>query len=122
MQKSRSRGSSPFTKRRRWRVEDAEAVLAEQASSGMELVAFARQAGVDPARLKRWRRALASSPTAGFEEVTTVPRKAPVVVGVASARWFEVVLTSGRVVRVPESFDAGALGRLLSVVDDGARC
>jgi hypothetical protein len=36
--------------------------------------------------------------------------------------WFEVVLQSGRIVRVPESFDAGALGRLLAVVEEGAVC
>ena len=35
---------------------------------------------------------------------------------------FEVVLLSGRVVRVPESFDAGALRRLLAVVDEVRAC
>jgi hypothetical protein len=31
-------------------------------------------------------------------------------------------LASGRVVRVPESFDAAALGRLLAVVEGGGQC
>lgn len=120
MQQGRSRGSSPFTRRRRWRAEEAREVLAELDASGLELVAFAQRAGIDPARLKRWRRALASSQEAMFEEVVRVSEAPPLVVGVA-AGWFEIVLTSGRVVRVPESFDASALGRLLLVVE-GAAC
>ena len=35
---------------------------------------------------------------------------------------FEIVLASGRIVRVPESFDAGALRRLLAVVEEGRAC
>jgi transposase-like protein len=122
MQKGRSRGSSPFTKRRRWRAQEAQEVLAALDASGLELVAFAQQVGVDPARLKRWRRVLVSSPQTAFEEVTTsASPTAPAVVEFAG-RCFEVVLASGRVVRVPESFDSGALDRLLSVVDGGAAC
>ena len=42
-------------------------------------------------------------------------RKDPAqVVGVV---WFELVLSSGRTVRVPPDFDSEALGRLLTVVD-----
>ena len=41
--------------------------------------------------------------------------------GVARER-FEIVLPSGRVVRVPESFDASALRRLLVVVDEARAC
>ncbi len=121
MQKGGSWGSSPFTMRRRWRAEEAQEVLAELDASGLELVAFAQQAGIDPARLKRWRRALAPSQEAEFEEVTRVAKTAPIVLGLAP-KWFEVVLPSGRMVRVPESFDADALGRLLSVVEGGAEC
>jgi Transposase len=117
MQRGGVRGSSPFTRRRRWRAEDAEAVLAKLDASGVDLVVFARQAGIDPARLKRWRRALSPSTAPTFEEVVRVPEAS-----VPATRWFEVVLTSGRVVRVPESFDAGVLGKLLAVVEGGAAC
>ena len=60
-----------------------------------------------------------------FEEVL------PSVVAVANAGdlvakgtqgCFEIVLASGRIVRVPESFDAGALRRLLAVVEEGRAC
>ncbi len=96
-------------------------VLAELDASGLELLAFAQQTGIDPARLKRWQRTLAPSPPSAFEEVTRTSQTAPVKVGFAG-RWFEVVLASGRVVRVPELFDGDALGRLLSVVEGGAEC
>jgi hypothetical protein len=35
---------------------------------------------------------------------------------------FEIVLTSGRVVRVPTSFDAIALRQLLTIVDEVRSC
>jgi hypothetical protein len=117
MQRGEIRGSSPFTRRRRWRAEDARAVLAKLDASGVDLVVFARQAGIDPARLKRWRRALSLSMAPTFEEVVRVPEAS-----VPATTLYEVVLTSGRVVRVPESFDAGVLGRLLAVVEGGAAC
>lgn len=126
MQRSRSRRTSTYAARRRWTPDDARAALADLASSGQELRAFAADAGIDPQRLSRWRRRLGSpvEQTAFAEVVLTRP--APPVgatspAGVARG-WFEVVLVSGRTVRVPESFDAGALGRLLTVLDEEGAC
>ena len=74
-------------------------------------------------RLSRWRRRLedvARSATPTFEEV---PASHLVDVNRVDLReQFEIVLRSGRVVRVNESFDAEALRRLLSVVDEGQPC
>ncbi len=126
MQRVWSRGSGRYLERRRWTADDAQAALADLDTSGLELAAFARASGLEPQRLKRWRRALVgSAKDAVFEEVVRGPsaRAMSIDVTMGGARgWFEVVLVSGRVVRVPESFDADALERLLAVVEGGAVC
>jgi hypothetical protein len=98
--------------------------LADLEESGLDLDAFAVGAGLDPQRLRRWRRTLASpAETVVFEEV--VPGRPPREVTIRAdieRSWFEVVLGSGRVVRVPEIFDPVALGRLLRVVDEEEGC
>jgi transposase-like protein len=125
MQKPRAQSSSTSLSRRRWTAEDARQALAALARSGLGLSAFAIREGLDPQRLTRWRRQLASSASPRFEEVMPVVTRATVngdaVAGVERER-FEVVLPSGRIVRVPESFDAGALRRLLDVVDGVRAC
>ena len=126
MQRNRSRRTSTYATRRRWTREDARAALADLASSGQRLGEFATDAGIDPQRLSRWRRRLAASAEqTAFAEVV-VPPPAPSAGRASPAAvergWFEVVLVSGRKVRVAESFDAGALGRLLAVLDEGGAC
>mgnify|MGYP003376569666 CR=1 FL=1 len=49
---------------RRWSEADAQRVLAEQASSGLSLLEFARREGLHPERLRRWRSRLESPPPA----------------------------------------------------------
>jgi transposase-like protein len=127
MQRSRSRGEAPYLHRRRWSDEDARAALADLEASGMGLTAFAIDVGLDAQRLTRWRRRLAApEPTPVFEEVPfPAPAPAPaieVMTGAEQRDSFEIVLVSGRVVRVPATFDASALGRLLAVVDGERSC
>jgi transposase-like protein len=125
MQKRRARSSSPPLPHRRWTPDDARAALAAMARSGLGVSAFAIREGLDPQRLTRWRRQLAAPAPPTFEEVVPVVTRA-IVAGDAVAHVererFEIVLASGRVVRVPESFDAGALRRLLDVVDEVGAC
>jgi transposase-like protein len=121
MQKPRPR-SSAYLSRRRWTPEEASQALAAWEESGLELTAFAIGEGLDPQRLTRWRRRLSASGSPTFEEFIPSVAMAPIEgneVPVEARERFEVVLVSGRVVRVPESFDAGALRRLLAVVDEG---
>jgi hypothetical protein len=126
MQKGRSRRSSSYLTRRRWTADDARTALSDVDASGLDLDAFAVDAGLDPQRLRRWRRTLAAPPSdVVFEEVAAAaaePLRSVAVTAGVEQSWFEVVLRSGRVVRVPESFDAGALRRLLAVVEEGAMC
>jgi transposase-like protein len=111
--------------RRRWTADDARAALADQEASGLALSAFALEMGLEPQRLLHWRRVLAPTKDAAFEEVVRRPTvrgtRGDVVAGVAQG-CCEVVLASGRVVRVPESFNAEALARLLAVVEEVGVC
>jgi len=123
MPKPRARRSSTYLTRRRWTEEDARQALAAMNQSGLELTAFAIGEGLDPQRLTRWRHRLARTPAPAFEEIlpgVTTPFDGSVA-GRAQER-FEIVLSSGRIVRVHESFDAGALRRLLAVLEGAPAC
>jgi len=102
---------------RRWTATDAASVLAAASASGLSLRRFARERGLDPQRLARWRRQLdgGRAPEATFVEVARPD------VAAARAGGFEVVLGAGHVVRVGLGFDAEELRRLLAVLE-GASC
>ena len=106
------RAAVPFSRRRRWRAADARSALAALAGSGLPIDAFARREGLDVQRLQRWgrrfaderRRAPASSP----ELIEIRPRRAEPI---------EIVLVSGRVLRVAETVDVAALARLVAALE-----
>lgn len=107
---------------RRLRGEAREAharqALGRWEGSGLSAAAFARREGVNPVTLKRWREEFAApqagTPAAGtFIELEVGARP--------GARVFEVLLSDGRVVRVPPGFDEHELGRLLTALGR-ARC
>jgi hypothetical protein len=90
--------------------------------SGLDLRAFAVRASLSLRTLSWWRWRLESeaskSSTAlmplssSFVELEAAP--------IAMTAPFEIVLVSGRIVRVPVAFDDAALSRLLGVVDGAA--
>lgn len=125
MRKTRAQGSSIYLTRRRWTEDDAREALAALARSGLSLSAFAVREGLDRQRLDRWRRRLGAAVAPAFEEVP-LQEVGAAITGDARAgaqhERFEIVLASGRVVRVPESFDVSALRRLLVVVDEVSAC
>ena len=98
---------------RRWTAADAASVLASARASGLSLRRFARERGLDPQRLARWRRQLDGG---GLAEATFVEVAQPLVPAVRVGG-FEVVLAAGRVVRVGLGFDAEELLRLLAVLE-----
>ena len=98
---------------RRWTAADAASVLAAVRASGLSLRRFARERGLDPQRLARWRRQLDGG---GLAEATFVEVAQPLVPAVRVGG-FEVVLAAGRVVRVGLGFDAEELLRLLAVLE-----
>lgn len=127
MRKTRARSSSTYLARRRWTVDEAKEALFAQKQSGLTVRAFATREGLDVQRLERWRRRLAEVAVPVFEEVTPpVAAAAPgddVDHGVTVQRErFEIVLREGRVLRVPDSFDASSLRRLLEVLDPVRSC
>jgi transposase-like protein len=109
---------SPFD-RPRWTVEDAREVIAALDRSGESVSVFAAEHGLDPQRLYLWRRRLAAAlAPSTFREVVVRPTPSRPLVDAP----FEVVLASGQVVRVPASFDAVALARLLDVLAQAGTC
>jgi transposase len=127
MPKTGSPSSSTYLKRRRWTAEEAKQALTALGQSGLSPGAFAAREGLSPQRLWRWRRQLGMPSATAFEEIVRrdagaiLEGEAPAPAS-ASAERFEIVLVSGRVVRVPASFDATALRQLLALVDEGRAC
>jgi transposase-like protein len=117
--------SLTYLKRRRWTAEDAKQALGAWKESGLQMSAFAAREGLDPQRLWRWRRQLGTPDPMAFEEIVhrdaTSPRGGEEIAR-AEREPFEIVLASGRVVRVPASFDATALRQLLTIVDEVRPC
>ncbi len=94
-------------------------MLSALASSGQTLAEFAKHEGIKVQGLERWQRRSASDqavePPAFVELRPKASRMSE------SASMFEVVVGTGRVVRVPPDFDSSALRRLLAVMED-AKC
>lgn len=119
-----SRGRArDWRSRRRWTAKDAREALAAAEESGQSLREFGAEHGLEPHRLSRWRRRLQGPVTTeapAFEEVPASRLEEAKRHDLRER--FEVVLRSGRVVRVSESFEPEALRRLLSVVDEEPPC
>jgi len=103
-----------YATRRRWTVADARAALSALDASGMSPCAFASSKGLDAQRLYRWRRRLGT-----FD---VVPTPAFVEVKRQAVEPVEVVLRSGRILRVSESIDDSALRRLVHALENDPAC
>src|ERR1700733_14663656 len=66
----RPQSHAPESRRRRWRVPEARAVLDALAASGLSVSAFAEQEGLNEERLYRWRRRFARERKAEAGAVT----------------------------------------------------
>jgi len=112
----RPRGPAKYLTRRRWTVAEARAALAAVDESGLSINAFAARQGIDAQRLYYWRRRLAgeglvAQPPPEFVELRP-QRPEPV----------EVMLRSGRVLRVAESIDPVVLIRLVAALEHDEPC
>jgi hypothetical protein len=112
---SRSSSHASYCVRRHWSVDDARAALADQAESGLSMGEFAERTRLDVQRLYRWKRRLdrASAPPSRPQFVEVTPQPAAMV---------EVVLLTGRVMRVSETVDPTVLTRLVEALERGAPC
>jgi hypothetical protein len=93
-------------------------VISALERSGKPVSAFAAEHGLDPQRVYLWRRRLGGAEATTFQELVV----RPVAVRPAADAYFEVVLSGGEVVRVPRSFDAADLARLLDVLTRSSSC
>lgn len=116
------------TTRRRWTKSQKRSILAEVDAPGGSVSAVARRHGLHTSLLFRWRRNLggkpappsSSSPPPAFVPLTLpspmpAARSAPSFSARADA--IEIVLTSGRIVRVGSGIDVVTLRRLLAALE-----
>lgn len=111
----------------RWSRSDGEAMVAAFEGSGMSVAEFARRHGLVDQRVHWWlTRRRPRSKSLAFAPVRLVDSRReplPSSVGVAtSAGGVEVILRTGRVIRVGSEFDAETLRRVVEVLEGGARC
>jgi hypothetical protein len=86
-------------------------VLAEQQVSGLSLLAFARHRGLSARRLYWWRRRLEAG------DSVDVPAPAFVELTTSSREIVEIVVRTGRVLRVPARLDPASLVRLVEALE-----
>lgn len=103
-----------FKSRRRWTAAQARAALFALQESGLSLAAFAKREGIEPKRLYNWQARLRSG-------VARTEKPDFVEVISRATEPLEIVLSNGHVVRIPPSFDAAALRRLLEILSQ-AKC
>lgn len=98
--------------RSRWTESHARAVLAAQRASGLSIKAFAAREGLDVQRLYTWKSRLkGSADQPAFVEVRR-----------HALEYVEIVLRSGRVLRVLESIEGGSLRRLVDALERESSC
>jgi Transposase len=104
--------SAQRSRGRRWSLDEARAVLRRLDVSGLAVADFAAQEGLDPKRLYRWRAQLRAAPVS-FVEIPRAP----------AACWpIELVLRSGRILRMANGFEQETLRRLIQALEEGPGC
>jgi hypothetical protein len=120
--------SSESRRRRRSKAEWVEEVK-RWGESGQSAHAYASAHGLRPGTLVAWKSKVGDASAAnaagrksaiGFLPVRVTEERGPVAR--ATGDEFEVVLLTGRRVRVGSGFQGEALARLLQVVEGGVRC
>lgn len=95
----------------RWTAALARQVLAAWSASGLSRQEFADKHGIQEQRLYNWKRRLGETTSA-----TDVQFREVAVPAVSTDVGFELVLPNGLLLRIPRSFDATALARLLGIL------
>jgi hypothetical protein len=98
----------------RWSEVEASAVLAALELSGLSAAAFARREGFATERLLKWKRKLAKPAASKPPVFVEMPRR--------ESQQIEVVLTSGVVIRAPETIDVIALRRIVAALARDSEC
>ena len=108
-------------RRRRYAPEEKGRLVANAFASGVSVTAFAREHGVDPSLLYRWRRQIGSMTRAAaavsFAPVIVTPDAARATPRGARTERIEIVLTNGRRITVGPDADVAAVARLADALD-----
>lgn len=108
-------------RRRRYAPEEKGRLVANAFASGVSVTAFAREHGVDPSLLYRWRRQMGSMTRAAaavsFAPVIVTPDAARATPRGARTERIEIVLTNGRRITVGPDADVAAVARLADALD-----
>lgn len=107
----------PLLSEARWSAERAREVLAAQRASGLSVFAFAKREGFDPQRLYFWQRRLGVETTGHARAAMEF-----VEVRAGAGGQVEVLLRSGRVLRVSEAIDPETLLSLCEALERPASC
>jgi transposase-like protein len=108
--------SLPDRTRRRWTRTEARGVMAAYEASGLSIEEFAEREGLKPERVARWMRKLKSGkPSAAPKFVELHPVR-------SSAKQVEIVLRTGHILFVNESFDPRSLRWVLELLERDAEC
>jgi len=120
--------------RRRWSLPEKRAVVAEASAPGVNVSEIARQHGIKPSLLFRWKNQLSDEiagsvepqrcPSNGGPSFMPIALPAPTMVAAPSVQQFrpdstiEIDLRNGRRVRVGATVDMAALKRIINVLED----
>ncbi len=106
-------------RRRRYDAEEKARLVARAFAPGVSVTTFARERGVDPSLLYRWRRQMGASSAASvtFARALVTPDGSRTASAGAPAARIEIVLCSGRKVFVSETVDEAALARIIAAAE-----
>jgi hypothetical protein len=97
--------------------------LGQWRDSGLSIAAFCRQQGLSAASFHAWRRILAERDLEATHFIPVrIAAESRSSAADLSAAGLELVLESGRRLRVGPAFDDATLRRLLSVLEEGEPC
>ena len=123
----------PDRSRVRWTIEEARKVVAAFEASGLSMEKFAAREGLKVERLSRWKRKLTAE-----EKTRRVARRPPAEPTLAATPKFvelrpsarsqgrpsqvEIVLRTGHVLFVGDTFEPTSLRRILELLERDAEC
>jgi hypothetical protein len=109
--------SAHYRARPRWNCFDAQSALSALDASGLSVRAFARREGLDPQRLYHWRKRLGAKAVEALPTVVDFVELRPL-----DRERIEIVLRSGRLMRVGETVDPAALVRIVATLEQSEPC
>ena len=103
-------------RRRRWSLEQKQAIVAESYRANMSPSAVARRHGLNTGQLYTWRRQLAPFPVPAFARVERAGETSGSEPAARRAGLIEIVLADGIVVRTDANVSGTSLRRVLAAI------